>query len=262
MTADHPTDPKALSQAQFGANAANYATSSVHAKGASLARMVDVVSPQSNWLGLDIATAAGHTAFEFAPHIATMVATDLTIEMVALARDRAAELDHRNVSVAQADSENLPFRTSSLDLVTCRIAPHHFPRPDAFVAEVARVLQPGGVFAMVDNIVPDDPNAADWYNDWERRRDPSHAQCLGLSEWQGLIHAAGMSVRAAETAPKRMDFMAWCNNMSVPDAIRVGLLRDLHDATPAVQAFLLPDGTDEETAEFTLTEGLIVATRP
>ena len=42
------------SQRQFGANAANYATSEVHAKGASLGRIVELVDAQPTWRALDI----------------------------------------------------------------------------------------------------------------------------------------------------------------------------------------------------------------
>ena len=58
---------KSLVQQQFGAHAAAYATSSVHAKGASLGRLVELVRPQPSWQALDVATGAGHTAAAFAP---------------------------------------------------------------------------------------------------------------------------------------------------------------------------------------------------
>ena len=61
---------KDLVQQQFGAHAAAYATSTVHAKGASLGRLVELVKPQPQWQALDIATGAGHTAAAFAPHVA------------------------------------------------------------------------------------------------------------------------------------------------------------------------------------------------
>ena len=49
----------AASKSQFGKNAANYATSTVHAKGASLGRIVEMLAPHAGWRALDIATAAG-----------------------------------------------------------------------------------------------------------------------------------------------------------------------------------------------------------
>lgn len=255
---DHAKD---LNRAQFGANASNYADSVVHAKGASLARLVELVEPQPHWRALDIATAAGHTAFAFAPYVEHVVASDLTPEMVALAAARADELGHRNVSAELADAENLPFEDDTFDLVTCRIAPHHFPNPHIFVAEVARVLAPGGTFAMVDNVVPEDAEVALFCDDWERRRDPSHVGCLSMSEWSRAFTQAGLAISVAETAPKRMGFQMWVDNMDVPLDDRPELLIELLDATPAVREFLRPEGTTQDDAIFFLTEGLFVATK-
>lgn len=255
------SETKDRNRAQFGANAKNYATSEVHAKGASLARMVELVQPHSDWLALDIATAAGHTAFAFAPHVANVIATDLTPEMVALAAERADELEHANVTTQLADAEALPFDDDHFDLATCRIAPHHFPNPETFIREVSRVLRPGGVFAMVDNVVPDDPEVALFCDDWERRRDPSHVGCLSMTEWSSLMTDAGLVIRAMETAGKRMGFRFWVDNMSVPDELRPSLLVDLLDATPAVRAFLRPEGSTQDDAAFTLTEGLLIAVK-
>ncbi len=250
---------KARNRRQFGANAANYATSEVHAKGASLARMVEIADPSPEWLALDVATAAGHTAFAFAPHVREVIATDLTPEMVELASQRAGELGIANVGTRIADAESLPFEAERFDLVTCRIAPHHFPAPDRFVAEVARVLRPGGVAVIVDNIVPDDASVARFCNDWEKRRDPSHVRCLSVGEWTELFEANGLEIDVVELVPKRMDFTAWADNMSVPVDTRVELLHDLLNADAAVTAFLQPSGTTTEDAGFVLTEGLFSA---
>ena len=136
---------KKLVQQQFGAHAAAYATSKVHAQGASLARLVELIRPQPNWQVLDVATAAGHTAFAFAPHVAHVTATDITPEMLGEAAKLAAAKDIDNVSLEQADAEQLPFAAGSYDLITCRIAPHHFPHIDHFLAAAARVLRPAGL---------------------------------------------------------------------------------------------------------------------
>jgi ubiquinone/menaquinone biosynthesis C-methylase UbiE len=55
------------------------------AKGASLQRLLDLVIPQPEWQVLDIATATGHTAFAFAPHVAHVWATDITEQMLKIA---------------------------------------------------------------------------------------------------------------------------------------------------------------------------------
>jgi len=250
-----------VNRTQFGANATNYATSEVHAKGASLQRLVELVQPQAGWDALDIATAAGHTALAFAPHVRSVVASDLTPEMVELAATRATDVGLENVTAQLADAEDLPFDDDSFDLVTSRIAPHHFPNPPTFVAEVARVLRPGGVFGLVDNIVPNDASTAATYNAWEKRRDPSHARALSMGEWRSLIEAAGLTVAHEETLRKQMSFADWVNNMSVPEGDRPGLLRDLLEGNDGLRAFLRPAGTTEADATFVLSEGIIVAHR-
>ena len=257
---------KSLVQQQFGAHAAAYATSAVHAKGASLARLVELVGPKPHWHALDVATGAGHTAAAFAPHVARAVASDLTPQMLAEAAKLAKARGLANMETAHADAEALPFADASFDLVTCRIAPHHFPDVARFVADVARVLKGGGTFALVDNIAPDALStpgfsdaelaaAADAYNLFEKLRDPSHGRCLGMGEWSALMRSAGLDVHHTERLPKDMEFASWVERMSV-DAATVARLRAmLDDGAPALKAFLKPrlEGAD---LVFTLDEAI------
>lgn len=257
------SDPRDLVQQQFGANAANYATSVVHAKGASLARLVELMEPDESWRMLDIATAAGHTAFAFAPHVASVVASDLVEEMLAVARAQASELGLDNVSFESADAEALPFEDEGFDGVTCRIAPHHFAEPQRFISEVARVLRPGGLFGLVDNMVNDE--AAHFVNEWERKRDPSHVLALSVDRWLSHIDRGGLTVERSETLAKRMGFQAWVENMSVPEDVRRELLQQLEDAPQPAIAYLRPElgePGDQQAAAFHLTEGIIVARKP
>ena len=78
-----------------------------------------------------------------------------------------------NVRTAYAKAEAMPFEDASIDLVSCRIAPHHFESIPDFLGEVHRVLKPNGLFALVDNVVPDG-SVGDYINAFERFRDPSH----------------------------------------------------------------------------------------
>lgn len=262
---------KDLVQKQFGAHAAAYATSRVHAKGASLARVVELVAPQKSWRALDIATGAGHTALAFAPHVAHVLASDITDEMLAEARKLAEDKGLGNVETAKADAEALPFPDAKFNLVTSRIAPHHFPDPARFVREVVRVLAPGGTFALVDNIAPDAvstpgfsdrdlADAAKAYNAFEKLRDPSHARCLGMAEWSALMAASGLRVTHAERIPKDMEFDPWAVRLGC-DAATVGTLRGmLLGASPALQAFLKPREA-EGVLWFTLDEAIITATK-
>lgn len=262
---------KSLVRQQFGAHAQEYATSRVHAKGASLARLVELLDPQSTWTVLDVATAAGHTAFALAPHVASVTATDITPEMIPVAQNVAAEKGITNVSYRTADAEALPFDDASFDLVTCRIAPHHFPNVDAFVRESYRVLKPGGLLAVVDNVVPGGDDATPdgqaqraagvYVNAFELRRDPSHVRCLSQEEWRAELAAAGFAHLHDETAPKRMEFAPWVKRMGADDAAQAEIRRMLLDAPPAAATFFAVEGEGEELA-FHLIEAIFVARKP
>ena len=263
---------KSLVQQQFGAHAAAYSTSPVHAKGASLSRLVELTNPQKHWRVLDVATGAGHTAAAFAPHVASVVASDLTDEMLAEAAALAAAKGLANMTTARADAEALPFADASFELVTCRIAPHHFPDVPTFVAEARRVLVPGGTLAVVDNISPDQistpgfsntdlRDASLTYNAFEKIRDPSHGRCLGMAEWTEVIEDAGLEPVHAERLPKDMQFQPWAERMGA-DPTTIGRLRAMLDgASPALAAFLKPRLVDGELW-FTLDEAILIARKP
>jgi ubiquinone/menaquinone biosynthesis C-methylase UbiE len=263
---------KSLVQQQFGAHATAYATSAVHAKGASLGRLVELVQPQSHWQVLDIATGAGHTAAAFAPHVAHVVASDITDEMLQETRKLAAAKGLGNMEAAVADAEALPFEDARFDLVTSRIAPHHFPEVPQFVREVRRVLKPGGTFALVDNISPDASStpgfsdaelaqAAAIYNTFEKLRDPSHGRCLGVTEWCEVIAASGLDVLHREILPKAMEFAPWAARMDVDAATTARLRAMLEHGSPALKAFLKPR-LDAGALWFSLDEAVVIARKP
>lgn len=263
---------KDLVQQQFGANAAAYLTSTVHAKGASLARLVELVSPKKDWVALDVATGAGHTAAQFAPFVASVIASDLTPEMLEQSKKLALEKGLANMTTAIADAEALPFPDQTFDLVTCRIAPHHFPSIALFLSESFRVLKPGGTFAVVDNVSPDAETTPGYsaaelrdaglgYNAFEKVRDPSHGRALATAEWLELMAEVGFELLHREHAPKAMDFASWVKTMNVPAATVPRLEAMLDEASPALKAFLKPTN-DAGKRGFTLDELIAIARRP
>jgi ubiquinone/menaquinone biosynthesis C-methylase UbiE len=248
-----------LVQKKFGEAAADYAASSVHARGESLGRLIELVQPKSSWRLLDIATGAGHTALAFAPHVAKVTASDITDQMLAEAKRLAAERGLGNVKTTRAKAEDLPFPDMSFDLVTCRLAAHHFDKPRAFVAETFRVLMPGGTLAIVDNISPDKQELANAYNHFEKLRDPSHGRCLSLSEWTALLEAAGFTVEHSEQMDQDIEFGPWVQRMRCADSTIARLKTMLGDEP--LKSFLKPRQTDAGLA-FTLQEAIIVARKP
>ncbi len=134
-------DTKDLVKHQYGAHAEGYVTSTIHAKGESLKRLIELVQPQKEWRALDISTGGGHTALAFAPHIREAVASDLTPEMLTVAVKFIRGQGISNVTFEIADAEKLPFQDADFDLVTNRIALHHFPDAAQAIREMARHLK-------------------------------------------------------------------------------------------------------------------------
>jgi len=248
---------KTLVQEQFGKTASHYLTSRPHALGKSLERLVALTLPQQDWRVLDIATGGGHVAYTFAPHVARVWATDITQEMLDMVKREAAKRGLGNIRTTYAKAEALPFDDASFDLVTCRIAPHHFDSIPDFLAEAHRVLKSGGTLAVVDNVVPEGP-VGDYINAFERFRDPSHLRAWAMEEWRVAIRQAGFTLGHDEKIDKVMEFESWARRY---DATMKRLLRAmLTETTPAVQTALAPQG-EGDALTFRLCEGVVIATK-
>lgn len=227
-------------QEQFGRSAESYVTSTVHAHGSGLAELVALTQPQAQWHVLDVATGGGHCAFAFAPHVAQVIASDITTAMLEVARQEGARRDLHNIVYQYAPASELPFPPSSFDLVTCRVAAHHFPDNFAFLQSAERVLKSGGLIAIEDNTVPDG-KAGDYINAYETLRDPSHVRCLSVNEWEEQLFAAGFALEHKATSLMKIpDFFDWAERMhvSADDQVRLQLL--LLKAPPEVTAVFQP----------------------
>lgn len=247
-------------QAQFGANKAiaGYASSDIHAKGESLGLLLKLVSPQANWLMLDVATGAGHTAFTFAPHVAQVIATDITAGMLTKTAELAQEKGLNNIETKFADAENLPFDDNQFDLLTCRLAFHHFPNPHQSLSEFARVLKPGGLLGLSDNIVVADKKAASYYNAYEKLRDPSHHWVYPLVRLYAMLEKAGFKQKQTEKLSKEFEFHTWANRQSVSNNNKEKLLAMMKNIPETLNPLFSPRWADN-TMYFSLWEAVIVA---
>jgi SAM-dependent methyltransferase len=101
-----------------------------------------------------------------------------------------------------APAEHIPFADSSFDVVTCRIAPHHFTDIAAAVGEMARVAR--GLVLVEDTLYEDDT-----VEEAERLRDPTHVRSYSEEEWRGLFEGAGLTVEEVRILEKRRPADAW-----------------------------------------------------
>ena len=150
---------------------------------------------------LDVGTGAGALAIALAPLVREVVGVDIVPELLAEGRKRAPA----NVELVEADATALPFERGSFDLVCTARTLHHVPRPELVLAEMNRVLRPGGTMLVVDQLAPVDPLAAIELNRFERARDPSTTRILADVDLRGLFDANSLVLRHAEIVREERD---------------------------------------------------------
>jgi ubiquinone/menaquinone biosynthesis C-methylase UbiE len=109
------------------------------------------------WLGarargrvLEVAIGTGLNLPHYPPDV-TLTGIELSPAMLAIARQRATGLG-RDVDLREGDAEHLPFDDASFDTVVCSLSLCTIPSPHAAVAEMRRVLAPGGRLLLLDHI--------------------------------------------------------------------------------------------------------------
>ncbi len=227
---------KARVRENFGRAAEAYVASRGHAHGSDLRVLLEWATPQPTDHALDISTGGGHTALALAPHVARVTASDLTPRMLAAARRFLARQGVTNAEFVIADAERLPFLDASFELVTVRIAPHHYADVRQAVREMARVLVPGGRLALIDNIAPEEPEMDEYMNKWEQWRDPSHVRAYRVSEWHTFLADAGLRIEKWDTQRKTHAFGEWVERMRMPSTEIAALEADMLGAPAAVRA--------------------------
>ena len=158
---------------------------------------------------LDVATGAGHTGLCLADGGWQVTLADLSIAMLERAA-AAARARGLRVETRQHAAESFPYTDATFDLVTCRVAAHHFSDPAAFVRESARVLKPNGAFLLIDGSIEDgQPVAEEWIHAVEKIRDPSHQRFLSQGTWTQLCEAAGLRIVFSELQPFKQPDLNW-----------------------------------------------------
>jgi SAM-dependent methyltransferase len=223
---------KAALQQQFGNVAANYAKSTVHASGEDLNRMVQYANLTGAERVLDAGCGAGHTALAFAPHVAGVVAYDLTPSMLEQVEALAFQRGATNLTTHRGDVEMLPFEDGSFDLVVSRYSAHHWPHPARALAEFKRVLKPNGQFILSDIVAAEEPTFDTFLQAIELLRDPSHVRDHSISQWEAMFDETGFTFDVLYTWQLPLDFDAWVTRMATPPA-NVAMLKTLFDGAPS-----------------------------
>jgi len=116
-----------------------------------LAALAALADP--NWVVGDLGCGTGQVSAALAPFVARVIAVDASAAMLQAAKKRLHGFD--NVELRRGELESLPIDDARIDCATLMLVLHHVPEPEKALADVGRVVKPGGRVILVDMLPHD-----------------------------------------------------------------------------------------------------------
>jgi ubiquinone/menaquinone biosynthesis C-methylase UbiE len=231
--------------AQFGPRAAAYVASAVHAGGADLTALAQLVATRPGALVLDLGCGGGHASFAVASHAARVIAFDLSAEMLGAVASVARQRGLDNIVTEQGSVSALPFGPAAFDIVVSRFSAHHWPDLGTGLGEARRVLKADGIAVFIDTASPGPALLDTHLQAIELLRDPSHVRDYTVAEWRRALDEAGFAPGRLAEWRLAIAFQPWIDRMQTADD-HVRAIRSLQiQASDAVRQHfaIAPDGT-------------------
>ena len=217
--------------AHYGPRANDYVTSLTHSTGDDLEQLEALLRGHAGARVLDLGCGGGHVSYRASPHVARVIACDLTPDMLEAVERTAAARGLSNIAVQQAAAEALPFEDRYFDFVLCRFSVHHWHDMEAGLREARRVLKPGGRAVFIDTVAPADPFLDTHLQTVELLRDSAHVRNYSISEWITALSRARFAVTGLISRRLKLDFPAWIARTRTPSA-HVDVIRSVQDKAP------------------------------
>jgi SAM-dependent methyltransferase len=244
---------------QFTRQAAQFAASPTARSEDILERIVRAARPTPSDTALDVACGPGLLVCGLARYVSRATGIDLTPAMLEQARKTQAAQGLTNVSWDQGDVSDLPYGNGKFDIVTCRFAFHHFPRPLLILREMRRVCRPGGRVVVADSapVIGKD----DAFNAMERLRDPSHTRALPAEEMAALFVKAGLPEPHIDRTRLALDLDEFLRR-SYPREGDEARIRDLFDGALASDAMDVQPYREGTKIRFSVPVAIVSAEVP
>ena len=218
---------------QFDAQSLAYLQSAVHANGPDLMRARELVQQTLpvTAIGLDIGCGAGHLSYALSPLVSRLVALDLSAAMLATVREVANSIAITNIETMSGSAACLPFADSSFCFVATRYSAHHWINIEQAMAEMCRVLKPGGYLLIIDVTTSENPLVDTHLQALELLHDRSHVRDRSEMEWRQLFQQAEVEMIEYAHWPVRLEFSSWVGRIATPPA-KVTMIRQLQKEAP------------------------------
>ncbi len=153
-------------------------------------RMSSAAALEDTMIVADVGTGTGFVAAGVASRVARVLAVDASPAMLAVARSNLETLGITNVELIQGDAGRLPLEDDSVDAAFANMVLHHSEDPGAMLADMARVVRPGGTVAICDEVEHD--------HEWMRTEHADVWLGFTASRVTELFAAAGLEQLSVE----------------------------------------------------------------
>jgi len=195
---------------EFTHQSASFGKAAVMTSAETLGALVELVPADAGARWLEPACGTGLVSRALAAKVGSVVGIDLTAAMLEQAKRGAADEGIEKTSFSVGDATALEFADGSFDGAVTRLSLHHIPVPGRAIAEMARVVRPGGLVIVGDLVADEaDGEAAAWREEIERLRDPSHWACRTPEQLREMGLAAGLTLEHEQLIPLDIDFDDW-----------------------------------------------------
>lgn len=115
-------------------------------------KMAAIANLDTTMTVADVGTGTGFVAAGIAPHVQKVIGIDNSTAMLETAKTNISKLEIRNVELVEGDTAALPLDRASVDAAVANMVLHHAEYPEVMLAEMCRVVKPGGTVVIVDEV--------------------------------------------------------------------------------------------------------------